>query len=653
MPIDWNTVPDPRDVGEELLALMGELFPIPRSLTGDGVRQTLAVLAREIPLEIVETPSGTPVFDWTVPREWNLRGAWIEGPDGTRVVDAADSPLHVLGYSIPVDAVVGLDELRDHVFTHASDPDLIPYRTSYWQEQWGFCMSRRQLESLEEGDYRVVVDATLEDGSLTSGEVNLRGATDAEFLLTTHVCHPALANDNLSGVVLLWALAKTLATQKLTHTFRLLWSPGTLGPLCWLARNLETLDRVEHGLVVSCVGDPGPLRYKRSRRGDAQIDRASSYVVARDPANIVSDWQPTGGDERQFCSPGFDLPVGTLSRTPHGLFPEYHSSADNLSLVTADALGAAFSDRPHDRRPARDERELPQSLAVRRASARQARPLPERARRDEPGARIPLGAQPLRRDERPAGDRRAVGSPVRDDPRCSRDTRAARPARANAMSDRVAVVTGASRGIGRATALALGNAGFAVAVVARSAEALEETRLLVEQTGTTAVAVVADVTDPEAVARTVEAIERDAGAISVLVNNAGSLRAIGPLWETDPGDWWSDVMTSLAGAYNFCREVVPRMIARGEGRIVNLTSYAGVTTRSVPERIRMRKGRAEQPDRVARRRLERTWDQRVQRGSRIHADRDDRAPHVVGGRKAVAARSRKPGASSTPSRPLG
>ncbi len=343
MPINWNTVPDPREVGEELLTLMGELFPIPRSLTGDGVRQTLAVLARDVPLEVIETPSGTPVFDWTVPREWNLRRAWIEAPDGSRVVDTADSPLHVLGYSTPVDAVVGLDELRDHVFTHGDDPDLIPYRTSYWTEQWGFCMSRRRLESLEEGNYRVVVDATLEDGSLTSGEVNLRGATDAEFLLTTHVCHPALANDNLSGVVLLWALAKTLATQQLTHTFRLLWSPGTLGPLCWLARNIDTLGRVEHGLVVSCVGDPGPLRYKRSRQGDAQIDRASSYVVARDPANIVSDWQPTGGDERQFCSPGFDLPVGTLSRTPHGLFPEYHSSADNLSLVTPEALGTAFN----------------------------------------------------------------------------------------------------------------------------------------------------------------------------------------------------------------------------------------------------------------------------------------------------------------------
>ena len=278
-----------------------------------------------------------------MPREWNLRGAWIEGPDGSRVVDTADSPLHVLGYSVPVDAVVSLDELRDHVFTHADDPELIPYRTSYWKEQWGFCMTRRQLESLEDGDYHVVVDATLEDGSLTSGEVNLPGASDAEFLLTTHVCHPALANDNLSGVVLLWALAKTLAEQTLTHTFRLLWSPGTLGPLCWLDRNRNELDRIRHGLVVSCVGDPGPLRYKRSRRGDAPIDRASAYVLGREPASIVADWQPTGGDERQFCSPGFDLPVGTLSRTPHGLFPEYHSSADDLTLVTADALGSAFT----------------------------------------------------------------------------------------------------------------------------------------------------------------------------------------------------------------------------------------------------------------------------------------------------------------------
>ena len=344
MPIDWDTVPDAGDVGEELLELMRELFPIPRSLTGDGVRETLAVLAREIPLEVVETPSGTQVFDWTVPREWNLRGAWIDGPDGARVVDAADSPLHVLGYSVPVDAVVSLDELRDHVFTHADDPELIPYRTSYWKEQWGFCMSRRQLESLEDGDYHVVIDATLEDGSLTSGEVNIPGATRRR-VPAQHLRLPSgarqrqpLRRRRSSG-----RSRRRWPSRQLTHTYRLLWSPGTLGPLCWLDRNRDALDRIRHGLVVSCVGDPGPLRYKRSRRGDAPIDRASAYVLGREPGSIVADWQPTGGDERQFCSPGFDLPVGTLSRTPHGLFPEYHSSADDLTLVTADALGSSFT----------------------------------------------------------------------------------------------------------------------------------------------------------------------------------------------------------------------------------------------------------------------------------------------------------------------
>jgi len=342
MPIDWNSVPEPSTVGEELLELMRELFPFPRSLTGSGVRDTLAVLAHDLPLEIVETPSGTPVFDWTVPREWNLRAAWIDGPNGERVLDAANSPLHVLGYSTPVDATMPLDELRSHIFTHNDDPDLVPYRTSYWEEQWGICMSRRQLESLGDGDYHVVIDTTLEDGSLTSGEVVIEGASDAEFLLSTYVCHPALANDNLSGIVVLWALARALGGQRLVHTYRLLWSPGTLGPLCWLDRNRERLDRVHHGLVVSCVGDPGPLRYKRSRRSNAVIDRAAAYVVGREPDGIVGDWQPSGGDERQFCSPGFDLPVGTLSRTPHGLFSQYHSSADDLALVTPAALGASF-----------------------------------------------------------------------------------------------------------------------------------------------------------------------------------------------------------------------------------------------------------------------------------------------------------------------
>ena len=341
MPIAWETVPEPATVGAELMELIRELLPLPRSLTGDGVRATLAALARELPLELVETPTGTPIFDWVVPREWNLRTAWIEGPDGNRIVDAADTPLHVLGYSAPIDSVVSLEELRAHVHTHRDDTDLVPFRTSYWEERWGFCMSRRQLEQLPDGDYHVVVDATLDKGALTSGEVVIPGGNHDEFLLSTYVCHPALANDNLSGVVVLWALGRVLLKQRLDQTYRMLWSPGTLGPLCWLDRNREELGRIRNGLVVSCVGDPGPFRYKRSRRGDAPVDRAAAHVVARS-GGIVGDWHPGGGDERQYCSPGFDLPVGAFSRTPHGLFPEYHSSADDLSLVTAKSLAASF-----------------------------------------------------------------------------------------------------------------------------------------------------------------------------------------------------------------------------------------------------------------------------------------------------------------------
>ena len=342
MPINWDTTPDGDAVGAELLELMRELYPLPRSLTGAGVRETLAVLGRDLPLEIVEVPSGEAVFDWEVPREWTIRGGWIDGPDGTRVVDFADSTLHILGYSTPVNTTLTLEALREHVFTHPTDPDLVPYRTSYWDERWGFCMSRSRMDSLEQGEYHVVIDSTLADGSLTYGEVRIPGTSEAEFLLSTYVCHPALANDNLSGVVLLWALARALSQQELRYTYRVLWGPGTLGPLCWLARNRTTLERVHHGLAISCVGDPGPLRYKRSRRGDAEIDRAAAVLLRERPDSLVSDWSPLGGDERQYCSPGFDLPVGTFSRTPHGLFPEYHSSADDLDLVTAPSLGESF-----------------------------------------------------------------------------------------------------------------------------------------------------------------------------------------------------------------------------------------------------------------------------------------------------------------------
>jgi aminopeptidase-like protein len=263
----------------------------------------------------------------------------VETADGNRVIDLADSPLHVLGYSTPVDTTLDLEALREHLFTDPRHPDVVPYRTSYWAERWGFCVSQRVVEGLRPGPYRAFIDATLEDGHVTYGEVALEGSTPDVFLLSTSVCHPSLANDNLSGIVLLAGLARVLGDQALRCSYRLVWSPGTIGPLCWLFTNGDLVPRIRHGLAVSCVGDPGPLNYKRSRRGGTEIDDAAAAVLAHRPGAKVRDWSPYGGDERQFCSPGFDLAVGALSRTPADAFPQYHSSADDLELVRPEALG--------------------------------------------------------------------------------------------------------------------------------------------------------------------------------------------------------------------------------------------------------------------------------------------------------------------------
>jgi aminopeptidase-like protein len=325
-------------------ALARELFPIPRSITGEGVRTTLARLGREVPLDVREVQSGTPVFDWSVPREWQLRAAWIEGPDGERVLDAAASSLHVIGYSAPVRQKMSLAALSQHVFTLPDRPDAIPYRTSYYEERWGFCMSHRQLESLPEGEYEVCIDSSFEDGSLTYAECVLPGLISDEVLISTHICHPALANDNLSGIVVAAALARALQARDRRHTFRLVFVPGTIGSITWLARNERGAARVQHGLVLSCVGDPGGSTYKRSRRGTALIDRAMEHVLhhAEGPSE-VRDFSPYGYDERQYCSPGFDLPVGCLMRTPWGEYPEYHTSDDDLTLIKPSALEDTLS----------------------------------------------------------------------------------------------------------------------------------------------------------------------------------------------------------------------------------------------------------------------------------------------------------------------
>ncbi len=332
----FNPQSDWTQTGEEMYQLISELYPICRSITGDGVRQTLAAYKRLIPLEVHEVPSGTAIFDWTVPKEWNIRDAYIADLRGERVVDFRKSNLHVLNYSTPVRARMALKDLRPHLFTLPDKPEWIPYRTSYYKENWGFCLSQNHLDAMQDEEYEVVIDSSLEPGSLTYGEYFVQGETDDEVLISCHVCHPSLCNDNLSGnAVAIWLARALQQQQNLRYSYRFLFIPGTIGSITWLSRNEAAASRIRHGLVVVCVGDGGRFSYKTSRRGDALIDRAVKHVLKSEQGeyNLI-DFYPYGYDERQYCSPGFNLAVGSLSRSTHGTFPEYHTSADNLSFIS-------------------------------------------------------------------------------------------------------------------------------------------------------------------------------------------------------------------------------------------------------------------------------------------------------------------------------
>jgi aminopeptidase-like protein len=321
----------------DMAALVERLYPVCRSITGDGVRETLAVVGESIPLTVHEVPSGTEVLDWTVPPEWNIADAYVRDPSGRKVIDFRESNLHVVGYSVPVHATMTLDELRPHLHTLPEQPSLIPYRTSYYAPTWGFCLAHDVYESLVDGEYEVCVDSTLAPGSLTYAEHVVPGQVADEVLVSCHVCHPSLANDNLAGIAVAVNLALALAEETPWYTYRFVFAPGTIGAITWLARNAERVPRVRHGVVLSCAGDTGSLTYKRSRRGDAEIDRVLSYVLRDRPHRIV-DFSPYGYDERQYCSPGFDLGVGCLTRTPYGGYPEYHTSADDPAFVSAEAM---------------------------------------------------------------------------------------------------------------------------------------------------------------------------------------------------------------------------------------------------------------------------------------------------------------------------
>jgi aminopeptidase-like protein len=320
--------------GRAMHHLAAELYPICRSITGEGLRRTLSLIHDRIPLQVVEIPTGTAVFDWTIPKEWNIQEAYIVGPDGRRIADFSGNNLHVVNYSTPVKRTMPLSEIKAHLHTLPEHPEWIPYRTSYYRDQWGFCLSHNALLALEEGQYEAYIDSRLEDGSLTYGEYYLPGRSRDEVLFSCHICHPSLANDNLSGLAVAVFLAQMLRERNLRYSYRFLFIPGTIGSITWLAHNRETASRIRNGLVLTCVGDAGGFHYKKSRQSNAEIDRAAAHVLQHQSEGYeILEYSPYGYDERQYCSPGFNLPVGCLMRSVWGSFPQYHTSADNLEFI--------------------------------------------------------------------------------------------------------------------------------------------------------------------------------------------------------------------------------------------------------------------------------------------------------------------------------
>jgi aminopeptidase-like protein len=331
-------------IGEKLYKLISDLYPICRSITGNGFRETLKILQQHIPLEIQEVPTGTEVFDWIVPKEWNIKDAYIKNSQGEKIVDFANSNLHIMNYSIPVHKKVSLPELQEHLLTIPEHPDWIPYRTSYYQERWGFCLTHNQYLELEDDEYEVYIDSSLEPGHLTYGEYFIPGKSTDEVLISCHACHPSLCNDNLSGISIAVFLAKNLSQFTPHYCYRFIFIPGTIGSITWLSVNEEKVSKIKHGLVLTCLGDSGNLTYKKSRQSNTEIDEIAAYVLKSSKQNYeIIDFFPYGYDERQYCSPGFNLAVGCLMRSPHGTFPEYHTSADNLSFVQPQYLADSFS----------------------------------------------------------------------------------------------------------------------------------------------------------------------------------------------------------------------------------------------------------------------------------------------------------------------
>ena len=328
---------DPTAEGRWMHALATQLFPIHRSITGDGVRQTLSIIAEEVPgLTVHEVPSGTQVLDWTVPDEWNIRSARLTAPDGTVLADIADSNVHVVSYSTPVDTQLTLAELEPHLHSDAQHPDAIPYVTSYYNRTWGFCLTDHVRRGLTEGTYHALIDSVLAPGHLTYGELVIPGESEDEVFISTYVCHPSLGNNELSGPVVATALARWLSDQpRRRYTYRFVFIPETIGAITYLDRHVQRLrDRVIAGFNLTCIGDEGDYSYLASRRGDTPIDRIARRVVSRTERPVYYSFLDRGSDERHYCAPGVDLPLISLMRTKYGAYPEYHTSRDDLTVIT-------------------------------------------------------------------------------------------------------------------------------------------------------------------------------------------------------------------------------------------------------------------------------------------------------------------------------
>lgn len=337
------------DIGQEIYNLANEIYPICRSIMGNGVRTTLKILSDYlkqdgIKLDVYEVPSGTQVFDWTVPKEWAIRSAYIEDENGNRIIDMKDNNLHVMGYSTPVDKWVTLEELKKYVYTQPDQPDVIPYVTSYYRERFGFCMSANQLDTLNTGKYHIYIDSELFDGSLTYADVVIPGETEQEILLSSYICHPSMANNECSGPVVLTALIRYVnSMEKRKYTYRFVFNPETIGSITYLSRHLEHLEKnLVAGVVLSCVGDDGGYSLIESRYGNTIADRSLKSILSTKQAYVEYPFLKRGSDERQYNAPGIELPVVGFCRTKYGEYPEYHTSADNMDFISASGLQGAY-----------------------------------------------------------------------------------------------------------------------------------------------------------------------------------------------------------------------------------------------------------------------------------------------------------------------